>query len=282
MLAVAADRSKLRFPALVSPKLDGIRCVKLGGRALSRNLKPIPNAHVRALVEKHLFDGMDGELVLADPTAPFREVSSAVMAREGVPDVRFALFDWIGGPAGAAEPFEIRHERCRAFITELGPEVGGFVDVVPHYRVHHESQLEQMHANFIANGYEGTMIRWVAGPYKFGRSTVNEGYLLKVKDFADEEATVTGWQPLRKNENELTKDELGHAKRSSAAAGLVDLPLLGALEVVTKDGAKFTIGSGFTMAERAALYHVAAEKEHGSGDLFGRSARDDATAVRGG
>ena len=41
------DPAALRYPVLVSPKLDGYRASVQGGVVLSRNLKPIPNAHVR-------------------------------------------------------------------------------------------------------------------------------------------------------------------------------------------------------------------------------------------
>jgi DNA ligase-1 len=250
LLAVEADRAKIRFPVMESPKLDGIRCVKLGGRALSRNLKPIPNLHVRALVEELLLDGMDGELILRDPTAPFREVTSAVMKRSGTPDVRFALFDICTG-----EPYEYRLKRCRAFCDTLQDKrARDFVSVVPTSMARDMVWLEEAHKGHVEAGYEGTMIRDPNGPYKFGRSTVREGILLKLKDFTDEEAGVIGWEPLRKNTNELKEDELGYAKRSSAKEGLVDLELLGALTVATEDGAIFSIGSGFTLAERAALY----------------------------
>lgn len=42
------DLNELTLPVLVSPKLDGIRCVMHEGVALSRKLKPIPNAFVYA------------------------------------------------------------------------------------------------------------------------------------------------------------------------------------------------------------------------------------------
>jgi DNA ligase-1 len=253
LLATEADRGKIRFPVLLSPKLDGIRCVKLGGKALSRSLKPIPNRHVAALVEQHLLDGMDGELILRDPVAPFREVSSAVMARAGTPDVRFALFDWLA-PQEPLEPFKSRLARCRAWHDTLDPDVRDFVGVVPQLNILDAKELETWHRHHVEAGYEGSIVRDPQGRYKFGRSTVKEGILLKLKDFVDEEAAIIGWEPLRKNTNELTKDELGYAKRSTAKEGLVDLELLGALKCATPDGATFSIGSGFTMDERAALY----------------------------
>jgi len=37
----------VRYPALVSPKLDGVRCVIIDGVAMSRTLKSIPNKFVQ-------------------------------------------------------------------------------------------------------------------------------------------------------------------------------------------------------------------------------------------
>ena len=55
------DMSNLRFPVLVSKKLDGVRASVQGGRLMSRSLKPIPNENVQAMF-KGLPEGLDGEL----------------------------------------------------------------------------------------------------------------------------------------------------------------------------------------------------------------------------
>ena len=51
-------------------------------------------------------------------------------------------------------------------------------------------------------GYEGLIIRDPFAPYKFGRSTVREGFLLKVKRFVDSEAVVIGIEEEMYNGNE--------------------------------------------------------------------------------
>lgn len=63
------DLETLDYPVLVQPKLDGIRAVVKDGRLLSRTLKSIPNASIRAALERTVFEGLDGELVVGDPTA---------------------------------------------------------------------------------------------------------------------------------------------------------------------------------------------------------------------
>src|SRR5713101_3979205 len=66
------DPSQLRFPALATPKIDGIRCLKIDGAAVSRSFKPIRNRHIRWKFLA-LPDGIDGELV----AGTFHETQSA-------------------------------------------------------------------------------------------------------------------------------------------------------------------------------------------------------------
>jgi len=52
MLAGKCEQpSALRFPVLATPKLDGIRCLKINGRAVSRSFKPISNTFIREWID---------------------------------------------------------------------------------------------------------------------------------------------------------------------------------------------------------------------------------------
>ena len=65
MLAGKCERmNALSFPLFATPKLDGIRCLKIGGRALTRSFNPISNIHTREWIEANLPDGVDGELIV--------------------------------------------------------------------------------------------------------------------------------------------------------------------------------------------------------------------------
>ena len=94
MLATKCEcPAALRFPVLATPKLDGIRCLKLGGKALTRSFKPISNRFAREWIEANLPDGLDGELMLRGGT--FNETTSAIGARDGRPDFVFHVFDYV-------------------------------------------------------------------------------------------------------------------------------------------------------------------------------------------
>ena len=52
MLAGKCEQPEsLNFPLLATPKLDGIRCLKINGRALTRSFKPVSNRFIREWIE---------------------------------------------------------------------------------------------------------------------------------------------------------------------------------------------------------------------------------------
>jgi len=248
MLAGNADLSKLKYPLWASVKLDGVRAIVKDGVVLSRNLKPIPNKHVQKLFGKRKYNGFDGELILGDPCDPeaYRKTVSAVMSEDGEPEVTFYLFDLWDSPE---TPYSIRGLVKAMWQDE--PQV----DTVLNHTIRDEAELLQFEEWAVGQGYEGLMLRDPNGIYKYGRSTTKEGYLLKLKRFSDSEAEIIDFEELMHNQNEATKDNLGHTERSSKQEGLVPGGVLGALHVRdVKTGVEFKIGSGFTEQERKTFW----------------------------
>ena len=107
----------------------------------------------------------------------------------------------------------------------------------------------------IDSGYEGLMIRRKDSKYKCGRSTEKQGILGKIKLFKDSEARIVGIEELMVNNNPVTEDEFGLAKRSSHKVNLVGSGTLGSLELEDiYSGIRFSIGTGFTSAQREQLW----------------------------
>lgn len=244
----------VRYPALVSPKLDGVRALVRDGRVLSRNLIELPNQQVQELFGDKLFEGFDGELIVGDPTAPdaFRKTSSVVMSdAQTHEELRFHVFDdWTCGGA-FLDRLEVLKTRIRRSSK--------IIKVVPHLRVVNHHGLVLYEEDFVSQGYEGIMLRDPHGDYKFGRSTTKEGLLLKLKRFEDAEAVVLGTKDLQHNANDDRTGGLAQ-RRSSKQAGKVARQLLGALQVRGVNGqfkgVKFDVGSGFKLAEREQLYKI--------------------------
>lgn len=246
MLAAQADLRVLKYPVLASPKLDGVRAVVNERQLLSRSLKPIPNRYIADLLARPKLHGFDGELILGDPWGPtvYRDTVSAVMSRDGRPELRYYVFDLWGTPFNYEERW---HELLRLTEKLTLP-----VDLVESIVIENRAQLDEYEAAAVAKGFEGVMLRSPKAPYKHGRSTVSEGYLLKLKRFEDSEALVIGIEEEMHNANEAQTNELGRTKRSSAKGGLVGKGTMGAL--VVRDlttGVEFNIGTGFTAEDRA-------------------------------
>lgn len=252
---VGDDLAGLRYPLLASPKIDGIRAVVLGGRLLTRSLKLVPNDFIRSVLEQPCFEGLDGELVAVDEQwciTDFQASTSAVMRRTGQPRVAFCVFDDV---TAYGMPFAARLERVFSRLKDAPiSSIPLKITDVPHRTIYAPDDLLEYEAHCLAEGYEGVMLRDPNGPYKYGRSTLREGWLLKLKRFEDAEAVVIDFEERMHNENEAYRDELGRTKRSSAKAGKVGTGTLGALVCRGAGGVQFNVGTGFDDAQRAALW----------------------------
>lgn len=216
---------RLKFPLLATPKLDGIRCLVLGGRALSRKLKLIPNLHIQAQISRYLPDGLDGELMLSKGDT-FGDISSAVMSVDGEPKFRYHVFDYVTPGCGLDEPYANRVAKLKHWYKR---DVDApFVRLVEPKLIKTPTELEKYEWKTIAEGFEGVCLRTPESPYKCGRSTVNEGWLVALKRFVDAEAVIIGFEEQEENLNEAKRDEVGSLKRSSHKAGKRGKGTLGA------------------------------------------------------
>ena len=243
MLASPADLKSLRFPLLGSPKLDGIRAAKHRGQLLSRTLKQIPNLHIQEAAQSW-GDGLDGELIVGSPTDPdvYRNTVSGVMSITGTPNFTYWIFDIHERDSRYADILhELQlHSTSHASISVLPQQVLSSIDDVLEYE---SARVDE--------GYEGVILRDPGAPYKFGRSTAKEGYLLKLKRFEDSEAEILSVIEEMHNGNEATTDELGRTKRSSHQANKTGKGRMGALLVRDiKTGVEFQIGTGFDDADK--------------------------------
>jgi len=241
--------SDIVFPVICTEKVDGIRAFKSNGRLLSRKGLPIPNDHVRSIIEATCPNGWDGEIIV--PGKSFNETQSAIMTVKGRPSFVWRVFDRVGPEPSV--PYEIRLKQLEEEVFN-NPNVYGTAEMIPYVYCHNVNDIVAFETKCLENGHEGICGRSLASPYKPGRSTISEGYLWKMKRFLDSEATVIGFQPLLHNENEQVLDELGFAKRSKSIAGLIEVAMLGKLSVHHPVFGNFNIGSGFTLQQREEIW----------------------------
>lgn len=253
ILAASVENvEKLPYPMLASPKLDGVRAIVRDGTLVSRSLKPIPNRGVQNFFRRPEFEGLDGELICGSPTDPdcFRNTTSAVMSVATNAKVNFHVFDFITTEREC--PFNTRQILLRSKVKNIS----ALLEVVPQTLVTCVKDVQAYEALRLEQGYEGIILRSLDGPYKHGRSTLKESYLLKLKRFVDSEAVIVECIEQRHNDNEAKVNALGQKERSSAKEGMIGAGVLGALSVWDRvTGVLFEIGTGFTATDRAVLWN---------------------------
>jgi DNA ligase-1 len=161
---------------------------------------------------------LDGELWLARKA--FQRTVSIVRRQDHSDhwrEIRYLVFDM---PAVSAA-FEERLAELRDCLATHGPQ---FAALHPQELCHSVDHLRGELARVTALGGEGLMLRQPGSRYETGRSPT----LLKVKTFQDAEARVVEHLP-------------GTGRHKGR---------LGALAVELPDGTNFSIGTGFSDAER--------------------------------
>lgn len=200
----------------LSEKLDGVRAYWDGTQFLSRqgNLYKAPDWFTAGLPAIPL----DGELWLE--RKQFQRTVGIVRRMDQSDhwkQIRFVVFD---APA-VKEPFESRIEQLARLVRESTPQ---FAVVHEQTRCRGIEHLKEELSRVEALGGEGVMLRQPGSLYVVGRSST----LLKVKTFHDADAVVIAHQP-------------GAGRHKGR---------LGALQVRLADGTEFSVGTGFSDAQR--------------------------------
>ncbi len=242
------DIEQMKYPKYASTKLDGIRCIISGGKALSRSLKPIPNLHVQRTLAKFDLEDCDGELMV---NGDFNDVQSAIMSVHGTPSFRYEVFDFVD----SAKPFEDRISSAYYKVTRANSSI---IKFLPQMQVNKPEDVEMLYAEAIYKGHEGLILKDPQGKYKFGRSTLKQEIMLKLKEVEDTEGVVIGFTELMHNNNDAFRDDVGNQVRSDHQAFKEGGDTLGALVVKFNDSI-VNIGSGFDAGQRQFIWN---SKEH--------------------
>lgn len=243
--ATLEDPLRLTYPVLCSPKYDGLRCLILDGKAVSRNLKPFRNTYVQQCL-RYLPHGLDGELIVGEPNRGnvLGRTQSGIMSTDGTPDFTYYIFD----DFSKAMPFVERHKWLLNIVDDR-------VVRVPHVMITSHDHFIEYEQKTIDEGYEGVMVRSINGRYKYGRATHNDQILWKFKRFKDSEALVYGLEEGVSNQNEPTVDNLGHSKRSHHQENYVPAQRVGT--ILARDlttGHELRVSPGEMTAEDRKYY----------------------------
>lgn len=257
LAAVLKDITQLDYTKgyLATPKIDGIRALMVNGHLVSRTFKPIRNNHIRKMLEAVLPDGADGEILVGDGSS-FQATSSGVMSADGEPEFIYYMFDYVKDDITKA--YAERTQDMLQWLVDQGPVRTPGLDKIKLLMptlIKDYNHLKEYEQECIDKGFEGVILRTPTSPYKCGRSTAKQEWLLKLKRFADDEATIIGFTEKMHNDNEATKDKFGHTTRSSHKENKKPANTLGALVVRdTKTEIEFEIGTGFSDEQRQEIW----------------------------
>jgi DNA ligase-1 len=157
----------------------------------------------------------------------FNEVQSLIMTRDGeVEGFGYWIFDWVKD--NLEKRYELRCQDMRHYIMD---DPDSTQQVLFPIRFYDNSFTTLM----VGKNMEGVILRTSESPYKCGRSTLQEQYMLKYVVFSRDEACVIGFLPLIRDNGKVTK-------------------LLGSL-IISWKGEILNIGSGFSNEERFTIWN---------------------------
>ena len=197
MLAHKFDDGRVDWslPVYIQPKLDGVRCLFTKDGAFSRTGKEFMNvSHLRTTLlpffKQHPDVVLDGELYNHELKHDFEKIISLVRKQKPTADdrleaqqlVQFHVYDYFDGVI-----YDSYKTRMQMLVTS--DIYDKHVKYVPAKLVDSYNYARDLHATFLSEGYEGSIIR-LDGLYKHGRSYD----LMKFKDFSDTEATIIGYE----------------------------------------------------------------------------------------
>ena len=236
MLAHKFNDSRVDWslPLYIQPKLDGVRCLFTKDGAYSRTGKEFMNvSHLRTTLlpffRQHPDVVLDGELYNHELKHDFEKIISLVRKQKPTADdrleaqqlVQFHVYDYFDGVI-----YESYKTRMQMLVTS--DIYDRHIKYVPAKLVDSYNYARDLHATFLSEGYEGSIIR-LDGLYKHGRSYD----LMKFKDFSDTEATIIGY-------------ELGKGKRTGT---------LGKFIMLDDEGVEFGCppGKGYSYKDLAEM-----------------------------
>lgn len=240
------DFKNLKYPVYASIKLDGIRGISTIHGVTSSSNKLIPNKYIQRVMREEHLNGLDksifdGELVVGET---FQSCTSGIMSEDGEPNFTFWIFDWIVPTANFCG-FEHSYRTRIEGLETISWRVKKHIKVLKQYLIHNEEELLKFYTETVNAGHEGIIVRDPNAPYKFGRATKKQGWMLKVKPFEDAEAIITGFEEGTTNLNDAYINEKGLMQRSAHKENKIPNGSLGKFNVKdVKTGVEFNIGTG--------------------------------------
>lgn len=285
MLAHEYEAERVECPVAVEPKLDGIRVLFTDGDGYTRNKKTYatwkPYAEILASIVPPGVH-VDCEIKAAN----WNETSKLLKRVKDVDRERIArevtvhIFDAFDAGTIGKEPYTERREAVKWIARQCWNRAHGLkFACVPSAICHTHKELDAAFEAFVADGFEGAMVKTLDGVYVLKRSRA----WTKRKPWKDITVTITGaehgWGLCPSCMTQEKRAERAgfwnaHAQMHGApdigaddiepdpycatchggASGVERPDLLGALICETEAGEPVKVGMGFTAAQKAEFW----------------------------
>lgn len=247
--AILSALQKLRYPVLATLKKDGIRAVRTSD-LFSCQMHLIPNVSIRHRSMK-LPAGFDCELW--NPSLSYDQIESIVMTGKTEhplsDQIQFHVLDWYSDKL-----YPQRMDDVSRYLAKM--QMCGETDDIDFEHPHQFESALSLFNFFTQCEYEqgeGVCFRTLNSPYKQGRSTLREQYLVKLCRYVRSEVTIVGFEEQLLNKNSAKRNPIGMMDRSSRQDNLIGKGTLGAFLVRDSNGLEFRVGTGVGLTDARRL-----------------------------
>ena len=193
----------MAFPVCVQPKIDGFRCItSLKPRDVSIfsrtnvpyiGFQSLRDALCKCILPLNGFGSgrlfLDGELFLSDVN--FNTLSGLIKrgqhhADYDLPNLQYIIFDCFD-----LDHMDVTFAERYAFLKSMFASYISRISVLSNLKARTLADVDAYMRTFIAEGHEGLMLRDPDSPYVLRKRSK---YLLKHKEFQDEEFTIIGFK----------------------------------------------------------------------------------------
>ena len=198
--SVKNKKNDIAFPCYVQPKLDGLRCIcyMRTGKVVAQSrtgsyFETVEHicAELRPILLKNPGLILDGELYTAD--MPFEVLAGLIKKKkmsnadaQRIQCIKYHIYDAVMDEA----PYHERHERIVQLVDGTKCHCH-YLELVHTQLINGLNEFKQAFGEFVANGYEGIMLRNVDGLY---RQNYRSHDLQKYKEFVEAEYPIVGFK----------------------------------------------------------------------------------------
>jgi DNA ligase-1 len=191
----ADNKHRIKYPLWVQPKYDGVRALSDTNVLWSRVGILFPKETTQHIVDNLQSAAwkdisrrpiLDGECILPEGYLLQHTVSAVKSFKPDLsPLLVYRLYD-LFIPEEPHAPYSVRRALLE-YLFDSGNLPGCLL--TPQVRVDNEEQMLAMHEQYVAEGWEGIMLRDPAGVYEPGKRSIG---LQKHKDFQEQEFEIVG------------------------------------------------------------------------------------------